>query len=115
MRTNIIVTLQYEATHNWPDCDDPIVGYLKHEHRHMFHIVCKKQVSHDDRDIEIITMKSAVLLWLAHTYGGELKAMSCEMLARKIAEVFHLSYCSCMEDGENGAEVIDDGVKITNN
>ena len=33
--------------------------------------------------------------------------MSCEMIARELAEVFDLFYCSVLEDNENGAEVID--------
>ena len=104
-RTNIIVNLQVEGIHNWPDAKKifPDVAFLSDPHRHMFHICCKKQVHHDDRDIEIIRFKRALTDYL-HTkyykhathgqnvYTGCLQfgAMSCEMLARELMEKFDI-------------------------
>ena len=57
---NIIVKLQKEGIHNWDKCPFDEVDYLQYPHRHIFHIVCKKKVTHEDRDIEII-MQSLVV------------------------------------------------------
>ena len=106
MQTNIIVTLQYEATHCWPSCDLEEVEFLKYSHRHVFFITLKKQVMHDDRDIEIILFKRSVLEWLHRTYGGKLGSMSCEQLAKILCKQFNCCYASVKEDNECGAEVI---------
>lgn len=105
--TNVIVNLQWEGIHQWSACPIEEVKYLRNPHRHMFHICCKKAVSHDDRDIEIIQMKHFILQYLELEYPDHnLGETSCEMLAKKIATRFGLNYCSVLEDGENGAEYI---------
>lgn len=106
MKTRIIVNLQYAAIHNWPNCNIEKVNYLKHPHRHVFHITCKKEVKHDDRDIEIIMLKEQIERHLRLVYNGDLGGLSCEMLAKVLMTEFALDYCSVLEDGENGAEVI---------
>lgn len=109
MTTNIVVNFQYEATHNWPGVVDhpdlKSVSFLQYPHRHMFHVCAKKEVKHSDRDVEIIKFKRELWEHLRSSYGGELGAMSCEMLAEDLVRRFGLSYCSVLEDGENGAEV----------
>lgn len=104
---NIIVTLQHEAVHNWPGVTDhpelPEVQYLQHPHRHMFHILCKKPVSHDDRDVEIINFKHDIKEYLDSKITAAMGSMSCELLALNLLKQFNLSYCEVMEDGENGA------------
>lgn len=114
-KINIIVNLQIEAFHNWPAAKEvfPEVGFLAERHRHIFHICCKKEVDHDDRDVEIILFKRTVLEYLYDEYvrkGSviqvcELGSTSCEMLARELLERFKLEYCSVLEDNENGAEI----------
>jgi hypothetical protein len=119
MKTNIIVNLQVEALHNWPDARNifPEVGFLSYPHRHIFHIQCKKQVNHDDRDIEIILFKRSILEYLTEKYDNhnvesyhyhslDFGSRSCEMLAKELVIKFQLDYCQVLEDGENGAEVI---------
>ncbi len=102
-QTNIIVRLQYEAIHHWKDADN----YLKHPHRHIFHVEAKKPVTHDDRDIEFIELKNQMEAYaLAKWSNGKTHQASCEMMARDFIEQFDLSYCRVMEDNENGAEVI---------
>lgn len=106
--TNVVVKLQVEGLHRWQGCNIKEVIYLINEHRHIFHIVCKKEVSHDDRDIEIITLKHQILKYLHNAYGNEVctfGSRSCEMIARELLEKFSLNYCSVLEDNENGAEV----------
>ena len=105
--TNIIVKIQKEGIHYWKDCDLEEVDYLQYAHRHIFHIVCKKEVNHDDRDIEIIMFKHKIQDYLTEKYGvvAEFGGMSCEMIAKELLNKFELSYCSVLEDNENGAEV----------
>lgn len=107
-KTNIIINLQIEGVHNWANCDIDEVGFLKYPHRHIFHICCKKEVSHSDRDIEIIMLKRQIEAYLHETYGKvcQFKSQSCEMIAEEIYSKFALNYCSVLEDGENGAEVV---------
>ena len=49
MKTNVIVKLQVDGIHCWPDAEEvfPEVGFLSDPHRHMFHITCKKRVNQD--------------------------------------------------------------------
>lgn len=111
--TTIIVNLQIEALHCWPGAQHilPEVGFLSNPHRHIFHIECEKEVTHDDRDIEIIMFKKEIINYLyrvsAVSLGGILDfgAKSCEMIAKDLVENFDLASCKVLEDGENGARV----------
>lgn len=112
-RTNIIVSLEQEGVHCWPECPIEEVDFLKNPHRHVFKIVCKKEVSHNDRDIEIIQLKRKIRYYLLSDYGVghngaegcDFGRMSCEQIANELMSNFALNYCSVLEDGENGAEV----------
>jgi len=114
MQTNIIVTLQVEGLHCWPDAKIflPQVSYLSDLHRHIFYITLKKRVFHDDRDVEFINFKHLVLDYLKEKYFDEytkchlFEHLSCEMLANELLNEFNCLYCSVMEDNENGAEII---------
>ena len=105
-KKNIIVNLQVEGTHNWPGCAFDEVAFLSDPHRHVFHITVKKEVFHDNRDIEIIMFKREIEAWIKDRYGmyGNFQNKSCEMLAEEILEQFEARYVSVLEDGENGAE-----------
>ena len=113
MKTNVIVKLQVEGLHHWPDAAKvfPEVGFLADIHRHIFHITCKKKVNHDDRDVEFIMFKRDVEDYLHQLYWDNesrcmlFGPMSCEMIARTLYEHFDLEYCSVFEDNENGAEI----------
>jgi hypothetical protein len=104
-KTNVIVKLQIEATHNWPKCPFKEVEFLKYPHRHIFHIKCKKEVQHNDRDVEIIMLKREIESYLQKAYKGQFGSKSCEMIAEELLELFNLNYCSVLEDNENGAEI----------
>lgn len=106
MKTNIIVKLEHSATHYWERCDIEEVMFLKYPHRHTFHFVCKKEVFHDDRDVEFIMLKNRIKGFLNEVYPKTFGGMSCESIAKELAYTFELNYCSVMEDNENGAEVI---------
>lgn len=105
LNTNIVVSIQYEATHCWPDCPYEDVNFLQYPHLHIFHIECKKAVTHNDRDIEIIRFARKIRKHLNDTYNGDLGRRSCEMLAEELILAFKLQYCCVREDGVHGAEV----------
>jgi hypothetical protein len=113
MKINIVVTLQVEGVHNWPECPIEEVNFLKQLHRHLFKIKCKKEVSHDDRDVEIIQLKRKIQYHLKTEYGIGYEGlngchfgrMSCEQIALELVRTFDLNYCEVLEDGENGAEI----------
>lgn len=103
MNRFVTIRLQVEGIHYWPGADSiPEVSFLKHPHRHMFHVECGKRVEGSDREIEIITFKRNVEEFL-QAFGGDFGAMSCEMIAEMILERFHCEWVSVSEDDENGA------------
>ena len=113
MKTNVIAKLEIEGMHNWPGAKDvfPEVAFLSDMHRHKWFITAKKQVNHDDRDVEFIMFKRDIIDYLLKEYYNndtrthEFGAKSCEMLAKEIMEAFECNYVSVFEDDENGAEV----------
>ena len=113
MKTNVIAKLELEGMHNWPGAKDvfPEVAFLSDMHRHKWFITAKKEVFHDDRDVEFIMFKRDIIDYLLEEYYNndtrthEFGAKSCEMLAKEIMESFNCNYVSVFEDNENGAEV----------
>lgn len=104
-RIDIIVTLQFEAFHSWPQAPEQC-KFLRSFHRHVLHIKCWKEVSGGDREIEIIGFKTSIVKYLesrfpAHDFG----TLSCEQIALLILETFNLSRCEVLEDNENGATI----------
>lgn len=115
MRTNIVVTFQIEALHQWKNAKDvvPQVGFLSDLHHHLFHIKAEKATAHDDneRPIEIIMFKRLMEQYLKDKYFSvednccNLGNMSCELLAKELVEKFNLASCEVLEDGRWGAVV----------
>ncbi len=110
MITNIVVKLQYEATHNWPKVAEvlpelPEIHFLQYPHRHVFHITMEKVVTHSDRDVEIILFKQEVLRHLRSVFKGEFNSWSCEMIAEYLLHEYDCSSVEVLEDNENGAKV----------
>ena len=113
MRTYVIVRLQVDGMHNFPAASElfPEVGFLSVLHRHIFHIEAKKEVFHDDRDVEFIMFKRDIQDYLKQMYyKPEMRthmfgAMSCEMIAKEILKQFNCESVSVWEDLENGAIV----------
>jgi hypothetical protein len=113
MKTHVIVRLQVDGLHNFPAASElfPEVGFLSVMHRHIFHIEAKKQVFHDDRDVEFIMFKRDIQDYFkqmyykpdirTHMFG----AKSCEMIAKEILNQFNCSAVTVWEDLENGATV----------
>ena len=107
MKRYIVIKTQFEGIHCWPECDTPEVIFLKHPHRHIFYVMMKWEVFHNDRDKEFITMKRLVEDYISlHFRGKNLGRMSCEDLADKLHFKFKDScFVSVFEDDENGVEV----------
>ena len=114
----IWVTFRKEGIHKYPAAlDDPSlatgdeydVSFLGYPHRHIFHFKVAISVTHNDRDIEFIQIKS----WLMKLYEGELNVdyKSCEMMSDdlydKITEKYPNSevHIDISEEGENGAHI----------
>lgn len=114
MKTFIVVKLEIEGLHNWPEARKviPEMGFLSDLHRHIFHIEATKSVSHEDRDIEIIMFKRELEDYFKRNYFDaqinvcNFGPRSCETLAKDLLEAYDLDVCEVREDGENGAVVL---------
>jgi hypothetical protein len=110
MKKYIIVTLQIPGLHYWKEATGT-VSYLGLIHRHVFYITCKKEVTKNNREIEIIQFKETILDDLKIRFYTTLKdicdfgVMSCEDIAEMLIRKHELNYCSVLEDNENGAEI----------
>lgn len=105
----VVASARVSALHAWPGAPGP-VAYLRHLHRHEFHVRAWKRVSHAEREVEIIDLKKRVKVTLDSLcpmthQGRSFGTLSCESIAIALCEVLHLSRCEVLEDGENGAEV----------
>jgi len=111
IQTTVFCTVQIEGTHRWEKCPFDDVAFLRHQHRHMFHIKAHKPVTHSDRDVEFILLKRKIITYLTTRYSNlnenclDFGKNSCEMIARELVLEFNLSQCEVNEDGENGAIV----------
>lgn len=108
MNIRIFCTLQFEGWHQWEGAPDTIdgvwIGHLRNLHRHLFHVRCEKMVSHTNRDIEFIALKTQVLAAVqSMRHMTEVRRWSCEQWAAHLLNRFKLDRCEVSEDGENGA------------
>ena len=82
----------------------------------MFHIVAKKEVFHDDRDVEFIMFKRKINRYLREMYYTsdldlcDFGSQSCEMIAEELYKEFDLCYCAVYEDNENGTRYINENI-----
>lgn len=109
----ILVKLQVEGIHCWEWCNLEEVSFLKNPHRHIFYIECKKEVNHNDREIEIILFKRKILEYLYSKYPTDdrcinFNTMSCEMIAEDLLKEFDLFSVSVLEDNENWSFIINE-------
>lgn len=103
----IKIKTQIEGIHSWKDCSLKDVDFLKYPHRHIFYITAIKKVNHNNREIEIITLKREIDNYLNQiqdknkSFGN----WSCEMIAEKLLIKFNLYECEVLEDNENGGVI----------
>lgn len=95
-----------EGYHKYEDAPES-VAFLKDKHRHIFEITCQFEVSHEDRQIEIIMQQWEIEKYLCEKYGSpcEFGSMSCESIARELLEHFNAYEVKVLEDGAGGAIV----------
>ena len=95
-----------EGYHKWSDAPYP-VEFLRNKHRHVFHVRCWFEVSHHDREIEIIMRQWDIEKFLKENFGEvcEFGGMSCEAIARMIMQKFDAAQVEVLEDGDGGALV----------
>ena len=107
MTTSVITVNHIEGFHCWPDAPDTL-SYLKDRHRHVFVIECNFKVSHDDRQIEIISQQHQIEEFIRDRHGipAGFGSMSCEAIAREIVDFYpDCISCTVREDGFGGATV----------
>lgn len=109
--TTVWCQTQFEGYHYWEGATGD-VSFLKHPHRHMFHVRLEVYVSHEDRDVEFITLKKQLAGYIDENWvTSPAFQASCEMIAEDICSHFSnkLGYavhsCTVSEDGENGGTV----------
>lgn len=115
MTCNIMVTIRREYFHSYPDAPEE-VAFLRHPHRHVFHVKLTLPVTHSNREKEFFLVQRWMKASLDHCFGKEgadLGAMSCEDVATELVQQANARYecpaeCEVWEDGENGARVISD-------
>lgn len=81
-KTYIKVLAQFEGFHRYPLAPDE-VWYLRNLHRHMFKVIVKIQVFHNDRELEFYMFKN----WLQRLIDENLKKEetdSCETFCDKL-------------------------------
>lgn len=106
MKKFIVIKTDFPAQHHWPECDIPEVDFLRHPHRHLFYVVMKFNVTHNDRDIEFIRQKKEVEFFIESRYRDTfIGSMSCEDIAEELMKKFSADFVSVFEDNENGAEI----------
>lgn len=107
MKKYIKVKFQFEGLHQWKSCPLEQVSFLKDKHRHIFYATCIKEVSHNDRDIEIIMFKRELEEYMK-SKGKDLGNSSCEDMAQDILTTFNCHSVEILEDNENGAVIINE-------
>ena len=100
----IICKFQIEGFHEWkeaPKCFD----YLSSRHRHIFEITAINEVGHADREKEVNNQRKLIIHYLHEKFGNpcEFGNMSCEAIAKDIANIFGCSEVRVLEDGLCGA------------
>lgn len=101
-------TTQFEAFHRWPDAPDAC-AFLRHLHRHMFHVRWEVPGSADPQYIDrrvvefILKSQEVRLACIAQANLPTTESWSCEHWARWIGEEFNFTRVEVSEDGENGA------------
>ena len=107
-----VITKNYiQGLHYWKDAPQHL-DYLRNKHRHIFEIVCHWNVSHCDREIEIIETQNMIEQFFKVNYYREKYGMcdfdnlSCENICEAMLSNFKsLGLCKIevLEDGQGGA------------
>ena len=110
----VIVRTQFRGLHHWPNCPIDEVGFLRHLHRHVFHVTVSVEVSGANREVEFFILQRMVDSIIADRFSTKDKLFvvgmrSCEMIADEIYEGLQDELgdreikIAVSEDGENEA------------
>lgn len=106
----VYVRVKVPGLHRWPGAPER-AGFLKEEHRHLFHIEVGFKVEGLDRELEFFDLQEEVLeavksIGYTHWSGHKFGERSCEMIAAELLDRLNGAvYADVSEDGENGARV----------
>jgi hypothetical protein len=106
--TKITVSFSFEGVHLFENAAGKY-AFLAYPHRHLFIGKFTTTVEHNDREIEFLEFREALLNFV-HSWGIDLGRRSCEDMCHEILDWFQTTYdrwaeVSIFEDGENGATV----------
>lgn len=107
MKREVLTYNEVQGFHYYPNAPKN-VDYLSSEHRHIFVIKCRAEVSHNEREIEIITEQDLISKKLVQEFGNPCKfgAMSCESIAEWLLNTLpELISVEVLEDGYGGASL----------
>ena len=113
IKTRIFVTAQFVGFHCWSDAPAK-VDFLRHLHRHVFHVKLWLNVTHDDRQLEFFLVKEQLEIAIRSLQGTLTlePRLSCEMMGLTLARSMYeqnpamgeaIVQIEVNEDGENGA------------
>lgn len=107
MNHSIFVKFSVEGFHYWKDAPEHR-KYLSNNHRHLFYVDIRTEVTHDDREIEFHDLMDFAK---KNFTGGQMGGKSCEMMAtelgNKLVEEYKRPFLvEVSEDGECGASII---------
>lgn len=95
-----------EGFHEWSNAPEK-VSFLRNQHRHIFNIYCTFEVTHADRQIEIIMKQWEIEEYLKNKYGSPclFGGLSCEHIAAELLQKFEAVEVKVLEDEAGGAIV----------
>jgi len=107
LETEVITFNLVEGFHQWGGAPDQ-VAFLRHRHRHTFHIRCAFPVLHNDREKEIFIQQWKIQDHIAARWGtpAEFQNLSCESIAEALLKDLGCSWVEVLEDGQGGAKVL---------
>tara|TARA_R100000781_G_C4070230_1_gene124213 strand:+ start:53 stop:442 length:390 start_codon:yes stop_codon:yes gene_type:complete len=112
-KKSIILVFDIEGHHSWKDAPDS-VGFLKHNHRHLFRIRIGMKVSHNDREKEIFLQQQLYQQYLRDKYQVHIDNytyhdfgnMSCEAIGEEIIKLSNsIDWVEVLEDNLGGARI----------
>lgn len=111
LQTWAVVRFRFEGMHLWKDAI-PEVEFLKHPHRHIFHVEARVEQRHYERDVEYVLLRKQLVSFVERQeWNSPENTRSCETMAHELRAYliqlfpFRGIQVSVFEDGENGAMV----------
>ena len=110
----VVARTRFRGLHHWPNCPIDEVGFLRHLHRHEFHVTVSIEVSGADREVEFFILQRQIDSIIAQRFPKEDESFvvgmrSCEMIADEIHDGLQEEFedreikIAVSEDGENEA------------